>query len=332
MKKINLIFILLIVFNSLFGQIVESSCEAPDSIVEKYQDDADVLTLRKFYDNDMTWADSIEIPDAHSDTILNALLAVWNAEDLAARDTVVEMSNIHAAINFSVNRFRIKCDTSVDWVHQLENGNFPTGNNTVDSLMTRYPLSIENIINHLYFFFISDINYNMPVLANIFDSIDGVINTHTPSGDYPGVYNKDIISNIGSEYVYLTFSFGWNDCLSGCLDWRHWDFKVYYDCSVEFVDSYGSIVPYWGITKQHNYRLVEVYPNPCYGHVYIRGVENINMPFEYSLINTSGVKIFTGETKTERIDFGDQINTGMYILELYTKEKTIRRKIQIIKN
>ncbi|HKK67201.1 MAG TPA: hypothetical protein VJ946_03280, partial [Bacteroidales bacterium] len=54
-----------------YGQIVESSCEAPDSIVQKYQDDADVLTLRKFYENDLPWADSIEIPDEHSDTVLN---------------------------------------------------------------------------------------------------------------------------------------------------------------------------------------------------------------------------------------------------------------------
>jgi len=333
MKKINLIFILLIVFNSLFGQIVESSCEAPDSIVEEYQDDAAVLTLRKFYENDNPWADSIEIPQEHIDTALNALLAIWNVDELSARDTVVDMLEIDAAINYGVNYFYIKCDTSIFWISQIIEGNAASGNDTVDDLMNLYNLSYDSHIvsGGVYFVFFSSINcYNMLQLSTLFEDISGVISVFATSG-YDAHLNKNIEMSIHSDYVTLHYSYGWEDCPSGCLNWRHWDFKVYYDCSVEFIESYGDILPGTGINNPNGKYTISVFPNPCNNFIILEGTIKNDFPLTYTIYNSNGIKALTGKTTNNRIEFNGKLNNGLYILELYTDTETIRKKIQILK-
>jgi hypothetical protein len=334
MKK-NIVIVLLILLHFTFanGQVVESSCEAPDSIVQKYQDDAGVLTLRKFYENELPWADSIEIPEVHSDTVLNALLAVWNAEGLAARDTVVGMLEIDAAMDYAVKLFRIKCDTSVNWMNQIVEGNAVSGNDTVDSLLNLYNLyySFHSIIDsNNYVYFISEICYNMPQLSKLFEDISGVISVFATSGYIANVY-ENIEIDIYSDNVVLHYSFGWGDCPSGCLNWRHWDFKVYYDCSVEFIESYGDILPGTGINNPNGKYNISVFPNPCNNFIILEGTKINDFPLTYAIYNSNGIKVLTGKTTNNRIEFNGKLNNGLYILELYTDTETIRKKIQIVK-
>jgi hypothetical protein len=337
MKK-NIVIVLLILLHFTFanGQVVESSCEAPDSIVQKYQDDAGVLTLRKFYENELPWADSIEIPDAHSDTVLNALLAVWNAEGLAARDTVVGMLDIRAGIDYSINMLTLKCDTTVSWVEQMENGSFPTENDTINALIENYYLSISDIINdtafpHLYFFLTADSNCNMPQLSTLFEDVSGVISVFATSGNVAHLFHENIEIDIYSDNVVLHYSFGWGDCPSGCLNWRHWDFKVYYDCSVEFIESYGDILPGTGINNPNGKYNISVFPNPCNNFIILEGTKINDFPLTYAIYNSNGIKVLTGKTTNNRIEFNGKLNNGLYILELYTDTETIRKKIQIVK-
>ncbi|MBP9187009.1 MAG: hypothetical protein KBG11_07935, partial [Bacteroidia bacterium] len=63
MKKVKLIITILIVTSSLtYGQIVPSSCSAPDSIITKYKTDAYRMTLRRLLRNNSTFNDTISIP------------------------------------------------------------------------------------------------------------------------------------------------------------------------------------------------------------------------------------------------------------------------------
>jgi len=316
-----------------YGQIVESSCEAPDSIVQKYQDDADVLTLRKFYENDLPWADSIEIPDEHSDTVLNALLAVWNADGLAARDTVVEMFDIHSRELYAVNYILIGADSTLAWMQELEAGNIPCGNDTVDSLINRYSLNLTNYYSHAWEDwprFDGESNLNMGPLGRLFLPIYGVQYVDTLVNT---VLDGDRIDfSINSEFVELTYSYGWGDCLNGCMYRRFWEFNVYYDCSVEYIGSYGNVLEGMSVFEQNKETQIEIYPNPCHDNVNIRGLNKQDMPVVYSIYNSNGIKVLTGKTTNKRIEFNGKLNNGLYILELYTDTETIRKKIQIQKH
>lgn len=116
MKLISLFLTIVVGTLTTYGQIVPSSCSAPDSILSKYNDDADRLALRKIYRNNLTYKDSINIPQEHSDTVLNALIAVYNATTLPARDTVVNMFDIHSFPEIIMNGIEVAADSNLSWM------------------------------------------------------------------------------------------------------------------------------------------------------------------------------------------------------------------------
>ena len=132
MKNTLLIIFILLGLFDLNGQTIQSSCVTQDSVLEQYREDADRLALRKIYRQNLTYRDSIVIPAIHSDTVLNALIAVYNAISLPARDTVVSMFNLHSFNNPMTNYIEVDADSNSLWMQQLKIGNIPTGSIYID--------------------------------------------------------------------------------------------------------------------------------------------------------------------------------------------------------
>ncbi len=232
------------------AQIVPSSCTAPQTIIEKYKADADRLALGKIYARNLSFIDSIKIPKAYSDTFLNALIAVYNATSLPARDTVVSLLDIHSWPTIELNSIYISADSNLSWMQQLRLGNIPTGNSSIDSLISAYHFfTIEKysdwdgILNYHTVTLESDSNYNMRALAEIFEAHPDIIIAEpaTTVGDGDHIENGYLHSLFPpNDHIQLIFVAGWNDCYSGCVDQRRWRFNIYFNCSVEYVGSTGS--------------------------------------------------------------------------------------------
>lgn len=329
MKKFITIIALTISTQFSFGQIVASSCTAPDSIVEKYNADADRLTVRKIYQYNLTYIDSIEIPQTHTDTILNAMIAVYNATSLPARDTVITMYNIHSFPNPDINSFSVSADSNLTWMQQLKNGIFPTGNSTIDSLTNLYNLNVTYYSTYFGFMayhtvsFQSDSNYNIQPLSDIYETISGVF--FSDPGGWGGDGN-DITSTIYSDHVELIYSVGWEDCPSGCIARRYWKFKIYYDCSVEFVGSYGTPLAIATINELDRTFSTAVFPNPFDNHFAIKG---LNEDYDYFIYNMAGQLMTEGKSfkgQTQNLDF---LPLGQYLLRVKTnKQITIYKLVK----
>jgi len=325
-KTISIITLCIINLFS-FSQIVESSCEAPDSIIEDYNIDAGILTLRKFYENDLPYKDSIEIPSTHVDTFQNALLAVWNATELPARDTVVDILEISTVFDYDIRAFRFKCDNTHQWANNLINGLNETGNETLDSLIDIYQLEyLTHLsgVDYYYIYLSSNTNYNMPVLSKKFEIVPEVISVYATSGQYPYHIQNNITSEIYTDYIDLEYSYGWGDCLNGCFFWRYWDFRVYYDCSVEYLGSHGDLLSGSIIDSPENYSLINIYPNPFFNIIKIEGMEGM---IEYTLYNTNGYIIQKGLVQNNIIYIKDSIISGIYLLEIKNSKTVITKKI-----
>ncbi|WP_317900161.1 T9SS type A sorting domain-containing protein [Aurantibacillus circumpalustris] len=246
MKKVIAIFVFFTGTHSVVSQTVVSSCSASDSVKVLYIDDADRLALKKIYQQNLTDTNSIVIPQAHTDTILKALIAVYNATTLPARNAVVSLYNIHTFPNPIMNRLYVAADSTLPWMQQLKAGNIPTGNTQADGLISTYSLTIQNYSSYSSWFsyhvvtFKSDSNYNTAPLTDLFENISGVVFSETGSvvGD-----GNDISAVIYPNHVELTYSLGWGDCPAGCINRHFWKFNVYYDCSVEYVGEYGPPLP-----------------------------------------------------------------------------------------
>lgn len=331
LKKLVLLAVLILVQLHLKAQTVPSSCIAPAQIKASYQDDADRLALRETIRTNSSWIDSVEINPAVSSKYMDALIAVYNATSLPERDTVVSLLNLHANdpyLNFDA--LSIYADTGLTWMQAYKNHQLITGNPAVDSLTSNYSLDSShayfyssNSNGSVYLFFSQ--NQNLTSLGIKFETIPGVAQAQPDS--YYGSTGKDIDGSIYTNFVGLSYHYAWEDCPMGCMYDRYWDFKVYSDCSVEFVQSYGDPFPSDYVTiEEYNKTSFSIWPNPFSDEI------NIDQPttetYSYKLIDIIGKVHQTGSIENGQISVKDQLPNGPYYLLLTSKSgKSIQFKL-----
>ena len=304
---------------------------APDSIIEKYKDDADRLALRKIARLHLTYEDSIEIPGIISDSFLNQLIAVYNAVGIPERDTVIDMLDIHTFPTYFMKTVNVYADSSLNWMQQLRNGVIPTGYQALDSLLDKYDLTIDDYDSWSNWFswhsvtFTSQVNYNIPALARAFEELPEVDFSEPKhvAGDGNDIDDNLIIIE-GEDYGHdLFYSFGWGDCLSGCIGNRTWWFKTYDDCAVEFVDVYGSSLPFTSTYEQATIP-IHILPNPFEDVIWMEGTSDV---FEYSISDVNGRSIIKGKTTERKIANLENLLPGIYVLSIKEKNRVTSHKI-----
>lgn len=324
MKNILLILFLLLGLFDLDGQTIQSSCLTADSIHEQYREDAERLALRKIYRQNLNYRNSIVIPAIHSDTVLSAIIAVYNAISLPARDTVVSMFNIHSFTNPVTKFIEVNADSNSLWMQQLKIGNIPTGSSYIDSLLSLYQFTVSVYLVYYHTFDWHQVilksanNYNLPPLTSLFLADSDVVYSYPyySMGD-----GNNIWDSIYTDHVELTYSIGWGDCPLGCTQRRFWVFNVYFDCSVEYVGSYGSKLEFVGISDNED-KLISIHPNPFSNQLTLFNPYN-------ELVNLTLYNSFGQEVLIQSFNHSINIPTetiphGMYVYNLSNKYGIIK--------
>ena len=325
MRKLILFVAVMMVGSGAFAQIVPSSCTAPDSIIKKYKEDADRLAVRKFYRRNYLEKDTVLIPKAHSDTVLNALLAVYNATSIPARDTVTGIYKVHTSRNLTLNQIELGADSSQPWMHQLKLGIIPTGTAPIDSFLFHYHFDTvvhyyPNFINKDVVLLGTDSNYNIKPLIPIANTLQGVIQAYEAPlfGD-----GNDITDSIFSDHIELVYSVGWGDCPAGCTFRRYWKFNVYYDCSVSFVGSWGNILSSF---KEIQTSPITISPNPTTSIITIKGITQPTVV----IYNLMGQKVVATQVSNE-VSLA-QLPAGMYLVQVFNKDMQLVKSEKVILN
>jgi hypothetical protein len=292
-----------------------SSCTTSDSSTITYFTDAQRLTLTKIKRQNLTYKDSVEIPINHIDTVFRALIAVYNATVLPARDTVISMLQIHTFPDPAMNRFVVAADSTLSWMQQLKAGNIPTGNAEIDDLISTYNLTNYTYSNssNLYAWhelvFLTNDNYNLFALTDLFGALPQV---QFAELDYYVGDGGTIRDSIYSDHVELTYNYAWGDCMAGCMYQRYWKFKVYFDCSVEYVESFGNTLTFNKLDVVKN-DIMTVYPNPFSDKISVQG---INGSFDYSISNVLGQQIKVGKSSNGIIENLGVLDENIYFLNI----------------
>jgi len=324
-RKIVLTALIFSILQVGYSQVVNSSCDAPDSVINIYKLDAKRIALQRIMRNNLTYKDSVEIPQSISDIILNSIISIYNADLIPECDTVTSILNIHTRPNPWLNEITIRADSNLFWMQNIHNGIIPTGYSHFDSIIVKYDLEIGQ---YLYWFWTAnhyvsiqtDSIYNTYALSNLFLNLSG-IDYASPATD--GTDGSNITDSVYSDHVELTFSYGWLDCMSGCQQKRFWVFNVYYDCSVEFVMSWGSSIPQSVINESIIDR-VDIYPNP-FGE-YLK-VSQFLRQMTYVITDINGKEIITGHIENGMIQNLDNLQAGVYILKLHDGKNNFMTKI-----
>ena len=233
------------------GDIISSDNDSnvPLLLREYYTEDAALLSVRRMHQIGGSLSNEVIIP---SDIILmfyKSLIRVYNAMDLAARDSVISMYDIHAARRVPdvvLHELIVSVSLSRQWTHAWQEGNRLTGNTQIDDLILEYDLELDSFtLTHSgtsgYALLIADQPLNISALASHFEGIDGV--NYAEANAWAGGSDDIIVSDVHWAWVLLDYSVGYGDCPAGCIYRRNWRFQVFFNNRVVYVGSWGDQAP-----------------------------------------------------------------------------------------
>jgi hypothetical protein len=143
----------------------------------------------------------------------------------------------------------------------------------------------------------------------LFVAIDGV-NYSEPNYFYGD--GNDITSEVFSDHVELTYSYGWGDCQSGCKSRRFWQFRVYFDCSVEYVGSFGDVL-YTLSTDEGQQARISAFPNPFTDQITVGGLGG---HAAFNIVDMKGSAVMVGFTERGTISGLENLSPGLYLLQV----------------
>lgn len=349
MRQIGKILVLTFILSAAFSrsQTVTSICSGPDSLVKKYRKTADKLSIANCVKISDTYKDSITINPLIRSNYLKALLAVYNATALPARDTIV-FFNVTLDYKFwpyaALNTILIDADSTKAWVANLRQNIVPCGYAAIDNLFTRYYLKVtgSSIIFPPQGWNPFNCRINIKTDTNCFtnrlcDKFNamyvqgGGVGNASPQSTFSDSYN--ITDSVNVNFTELTYSIGWGDCMAGCIYRRYWKFRVYNGCSVEYMGSSGAAIPpefFTGLqTQALQQNDLKIYPNPANGVLYIRSA--LATTFKIKLVSLDGRDLLIKESFDSQHDVIDvsHFSKGIYILTISNNDGAVTRKVVI---
>lgn len=305
------------------AQIVQSMCSSTDSITKLWKKEATRLTLRRTYKIAGTYKDSVKPDPALQQRYLKALLAVYNATSIAETDTLFKQLFVRTRPDPEMHRLRVNASATLSWMIELFNNQAPTTNPVISNLMLKYNMSYLYLqsVNNDVVVFMPDSALNLPVLIPQYLSQGAISATNEATFDD----TRDITDSLTSNFVQLTYSYGWTNCNDGCDYRRTSTFKVYNDCSVEFLGTTG-VSLHVGISKTPGENLQLNFVNP-----------SDNLLRFIAPMQSGTVRIYGSDgqllqqfecTSTQNSYTLDPLAKGIYLIELQSKlGKSIRRLV-----
>ncbi|MBK7966977.1 MAG: T9SS type A sorting domain-containing protein [Bacteroidetes bacterium] len=355
MKRTIVVLWLMLPFYQVGIAQVTSSCVVPPLLKMEYKRDVAQLASYRLYQLQSPDTDLVQIPPAYTDSIFEGLAAIFNATSIPERDSVFNLYCVHNLNPFAgyggYSGFIVKVDTNYAWTQAWQNLNTLTGDPLMDTILTKYHLSISNFYNWTignYAELSVDSSWNIYALIDSIDLVPGVVMTELNS--WLGVAGKITYDLIGNS-KYYNFYFEYQDCFDGCDAYRNWKFKVNSDCSVEYLgvedwcywDQLGTpgLCPLPVPINCNTFTPIEeidekdgnfvIFPNPSNGIFQIGfvGME-INENPTLTIFNLLGELVYSTEINSNlmQIDLG-AISKGVYLVRLNDGQTILTNKIVI---
>jgi len=247
MKNLFHLTILVFVLTNLNAQI-PSNCTMPDELKDNYNRDIKHIALQRIIEQNSTYIDSIDIPYIYQDTIWNSLAAVFNVANIPERDSTFDIYCIHdVSVNspfYNYIYLEVGVDLSYSWTSNWQNLNIITGIPSLDTLLLTYGFSVEyftSILGYNYATLTTDQIINRQPVIDSINTFNGV--TYCTSLPYEMDGNRITYNKIGNDKTFM-FELAWGDCPSGCMCRHSYNFKVYDNCSVEYLGTSHSCFSY----------------------------------------------------------------------------------------
>jgi hypothetical protein len=304
MKQSIFILSFILTLNISFGQLIPSNCNPSDELLDQYALDIKNLALRRMWEVKSPDTALIAIPQQWVDTVAGGLAAICNAVSFPERDSIFNLYCVHDLAPSSIfirQEIMVFVDTSYAWTDAWQNLISLTGNPQIDNLMTQYDLEVTNFTYYSFgnmAMLETDSLWNVYALIDNLEMVEGV--EFGEPNQMLGTAGKIFYYRAGGERLF-SFWYQWNDCFDGCDNAHVWNFKVFDDCSVEylgFVDY--AVFEFLPLPDPANCNLfsalpetkpladpIQIYPNPADDRLFISSGKKEN--YEAVIYNSNGI-------------------------------------------
>jgi len=339
MKKLIFLIIVVNSFQMLKAQI-PSSCNVTPVLQTYYDRDVKHLALKRIYDQQSPAADSINVPVNYQDTVWQAMAAIFNLSDFQPRDSVFDIYCIHQfSSSYIFYNIYVNIDTTCTWLQNWQNLITTTGVPALDSLLSKYGFTVTG---YLTLFNTASLTtsqtINVRPLCDSIATFSGV--GYAEPIPQEGDGDKLTFTKTGTDR-FLNFVIGDGDCMSGCTGHRTYKFQVIEDCSVNYLGSYFQPDPAFpfpppvncyittGFANEKEISGFHIFPNPVETILNI-GTDHPSV-FNFSIINSFGKLMKTGQFRNEATFSIDHYSPGLYVFLLNDLESQERVALKFTK-
>lgn len=214
--------------------------QIPDSIKALYKNDASRLSLRYLSNTQDLDELSIEIPESLVQMFYTNLIRIYNSTTLPGINFICSEKPIHTFPNPEMTILIVTVDSTAGWLVEWQKGNSITGETNIDTLVMKYDLNIKHVtgfIGNYMAILTTSRNLNLYALSKKFEDIDGVKYSHPEAYGGSGY---DIQAAVNPESIKFVFNIGWGDCSAGCTSSHFWEYEVWPNGTVYFIQEYGT--------------------------------------------------------------------------------------------
>jgi len=209
-----------------------------DSIFQILLDDAKLLCLNLYMNEESRELNDIEINKSHIGPVISALQMVYSDTLLQATRNIRKYQ-IHALCQTQLHKGMLIADSSNTQINSWFHDGF-SGHSLLDDLIYQYEIKLDSIGNNRYTYRTeSGINYI--ALASELKKIPFILDAKPSSCIGDGSQIEIITYN--SDFIHLIYSYGWEDCPSGCIHRHYWELGVYGSGFIETITESGKDLP-----------------------------------------------------------------------------------------
>lgn len=199
------------------------------------------LALREMHEDSLTRVSTIDIPVPLLEYYTHALAHVALATSIAASDSVRDIPVLPRPEAHSLILY---VEDAAPWMPAWKQGILSTGDAPIDSLITRYGLTLDRVRQTSWGYasveLLATQGKNITALAPRFK---GLVHIRDAWPNGIGGDGADITATRDAEGVTLRYHIGWGDCPSGCIYEHAWIFRVTNSGKVTLLEITGPNLP-----------------------------------------------------------------------------------------
>jgi hypothetical protein len=237
MRKIGLLVVgvIMLVLSSCKEEQTVKDCIISEIAKEKVQFEAAGIALQKIYAEQSADTIFIEIPSHTLTPYLKALGMIYDLPEIPYYDSIISIKN---TINYT-RKAIFEYENNQTWIGNWFEGQIPTGNSTIDSLIQQHELMVEPIDGMKRFKISSPRPLNYFRLIQVFETIPGIIRGYpVPSYSFD---TKIEVTTTDDYYVTIKFFKGYEKCNfleNNCENYLYYEYLVNLtNCTAQFIDT-----------------------------------------------------------------------------------------------